>query len=145
LTLTTYLADVNVWVALSLVGHTHHAEARRWFEEEETTAVSFCRVTQAGFLRLLGNPRVMGPNVLNAQAAWAVFDTLSGDPRITFAAEPPNIESHWRDATRHQSVGPNFWTDAYLMAFAAASDMTIVTFDHAFTRQRKARVHLLKP
>lgn len=144
MTLTIYLADVNIWVALSLAGHTHHAEARRWFDEEATIAVSFCRVTQVGFLRLLGNPRVMGPNVLSARAAWTVFDTLSGDTRVTFATEPPDIEAHWRDATRHNFTGPNFWTDAYLTAFAAAADMTIVTFDRALTRQRQARVRLLK-
>lgn len=138
------MADVNVWVAVALIGHAHHASARGWFEEEQTTEVSFCRVTQAGLLRLLNNGKVMGPNVLGPQAAWAVFDTMCSDSRVRFASEPPALEHDWREATRHASTGPNYWTDAYLTAFAAAAGLTLVTFDRALMRQRQARVHLLK-
>ena len=47
-----YLADVNVWVALALVGHVHHFTARAWFEEPETGQILFTRITQMGLLRL---------------------------------------------------------------------------------------------
>ena len=96
--------------------------------------MAFCRVTQAGFLRLLNNARVMGPNVLNARAAWGIYDALRSDGRVRFAAEPTGLEEHWRRATRHTHSGPNFWTEAYLKAFAAEAELTLVTFDQALTR-----------
>ena len=46
-----YLIDVNVWVALALIGHLHHAVAREWFEQIETERLVFCRVTQKGLCR----------------------------------------------------------------------------------------------
>ena len=139
-----YLADVNVWVAFTLVGHTHHAAARQWFEEAKTDEILFCRVTQHGFLRLLTNARVMGANVLGAAQAWSLYDTFLTDSRVRFAAEPPGIEVAWRNATRPEHIGPNFWTDAYLAAFAMTAEVAIVTFDRGFRDHRGVQVRLLR-
>jgi hypothetical protein len=144
LILTNYLADVNVWIALASVGHVHHAVARGWFEERETARIGFCRVTQAGFLRLLNNERMMGPNVLAASEAWRVYDAFYTDSRIRFLAEPASIESYWRSVTRHHRAAPNFWTDAYLSAFATAAGLTLVTFDRGFPRTGAAEIRLLR-
>ena len=143
--MTNFLTDVNVWLALSVAEHVHHRAATEWFEDPETQLTVFCRVTQHALLRLLCNPAVMGNDALTATRAWAVYDGFLDHPRVFLVPEPPGLERHWRDATRHHHTGPNFWTDAYLTAFAAAAGMTLVTFDRAFTRQRQARVHLLKP
>ena len=140
----TYLADVNVWLAMTYVAHVHYPVATAWFDEVSADQAALCRMTQSGLLRLLSNPKVMGVDVLTAADAWTTYDKLRNDVRVTFATEPANIEPHWRDATRYHHTGPNFWTDAYLTAFAAAKDLTLVTFDRAFTRQRQARVRLLK-
>ena len=115
-----------------------------WFADPDTQLAAFCRVTQHGLLRLLSNPKVMGNDALTASRAWLLYDSLLKHPRVFLVPEPGDLEYHWRDATRHQRSGPNFWTDAYLTAFAAAAGMTLVTFDRALTRQRRARVHLLK-
>jgi uncharacterized protein len=140
-----YLPDVNVWVALALVGHVHHSAARAWFEEPETGQILFSRITQMGLLRLLTNRKVMGANVLAATAAWDVYHALCRDDRVRYAAEPPQLEEFWSDATRHHATGPNFWTDAYLAAFAEAGDYTIVTFDRGIRRHRGVSVRLLEP
>ena len=140
-----YLTDVNVWVALALAGHIHHAIARQWFQESETDLILFCRTTQKGFLRLLTNPRVMGQNVLAAKQAWDLYDAFRMDNRVMFAEEPPELETAWRAATRHPHAGPNFWTDAYLAAFAATAGLTVVTFDRGFRRHRGVSVRLLAP
>jgi predicted nucleic acid-binding protein len=50
--LMTCLPDVNVWLALTIAEHVHHAPAKRWFESQEHEQIAFCRVTQMGFLRL---------------------------------------------------------------------------------------------
>ncbi|MSV36162.1 MAG: PIN domain-containing protein [Bryobacterales bacterium] len=143
--MTNFLADVNVWVALTVVEHVHHAAAREWFEEPDTQLAAFCRVTQHGLLRLLSNSKVMGNDALTASRAWNIYDALLEHSRVFLVPEPAELESHWREGTRHHTTGPNFWTDAFLRAFAAAGGYTIVTFDRGFTRQRQARVHLLKP
>ena len=140
----TYLVDVNVWFALSYVAHVHYSMAKSWFEDTEADQSAFCRVTQSGLLRLLTNSRVMGADVLTAAKAWAINDDLCRDMRVIFAPEPPGLEMAWREATKHLHIGPNFWTDAYLAAFAEAGDYTIVTFDRGFLRHRAVDVRLLQ-
>ena len=139
----TYLADVNVWLALAYVAHVHHATAQVWFRTAAEDRVLFCRITQMGLQRLLTNPRVMGEDVLTADGAWSAFDTLMQDDRIGYAAEPQGLDDQWRQQTRGQHSGPNFWTDAYLAAFAAATGWTIVSFDRQFARRKNVPVRLL--
>lgn len=140
----TYLADVNVRVALAVVDHTHHVAAMEWLEKSDADDIAFCRVTQNGFLRLLTNRRVLGDDVLTAPRAWDVYDMLRRNSRVVFASEPHGLETAWREATRHSHTGPNFWTDAYLTAFAFAKEYTLVTFDRALARQRRAHIRLLE-
>jgi toxin-antitoxin system PIN domain toxin len=141
----TYLADVNVWFALVYVAHVHYSIATAWFEAVAADQTAMCRITQSGLLRLLTNPKAMGPDVLTAAEAWTTYDKLRSDVRVTFAAEPSGLEIAWRAMTRQPHAGPNFWTDAYLSAFAQAGDYTVVTFDRGFTRHRRTRVRLLEP
>jgi uncharacterized protein len=137
-----YLVDVNVWIAISTPGHVHHADALAWFENASDDRLLFCRVTQMGFLRLITNHRVMGVSVLSPAEAWTVFDELMKDARIGFVDEPRNIEAPWREQTRHRT-GANFWTDAYLAAFAAVADYTIVSFDRQFAQRKDVAVRVL--
>lgn len=141
-----FLVDVNVWIAIALAGHVHREAARSWFYGPAAavgTKLYFCRVTQKGFLRLLTNEKVMSANALKTAGAWQYYDSLVEDDRIGFAQEPPALEGEWRDATERHNAGANFWTDAYLAAFASASGLTIVTFDRAFPHYRGTRVKLL--
>jgi len=139
-----YLADLNVWVALALAGHVHHGAARIWFEEPQTRPLHFCRITQLGLLRLLTNRKVMGANVLAGTAAWDVYNAFGKDSRVRYAAEPLRLEEFWRDASRQHPASANFWTDAYLAAFASAAGLTVVTFDRGFTRHRRTHIRLLE-
>jgi len=75
----TCLPDVNVWIALTVAEHVHHAVAKQWFESSEEGQIAFCRVTQMGFLRLLTNPRVMAGQALTPDRAWNVLDALFRD------------------------------------------------------------------
>jgi toxin-antitoxin system PIN domain toxin len=86
-----YLADVNVWIALAVVGHMHHSVALAWFEEPQTGQILFSRVTQMGFLRLLTNREVMGPNILTPADAWRVYASLCDDDRVG-VRPPDNLE-----------------------------------------------------
>ena len=135
--------DVNVWIALAVAEHAHHAAARKWFDGHEGSMIAFCRVTGMGLLRLLTNPHVMGGDVLTSAQAWKVLDSFRQDSRIVFSSEPPELESHWRHLSGKGVSGPNHWTDAYLAAFAIASNYTLVTLDRALSRRKEAARHVL--
>lgn len=132
----TCLPDVNVWLALTVAEHVHHRAALGWYERSSRAQLTWVRVTQMGFLRLLTNPKVMGKDVLAAAAAWRIWNRWSEDPRVIWSVEPPSLDIHWRKATHSARTGANFWTDAYLCAFAAAAGFGLVTFDRGMARTK---------
>lgn len=134
MTKTLLLPDVNVWVALSFSSHVHHLSANAWFKSLSNESLFFCRMTQQGFLRLATNAKVLPTTAVSLKRAWQLYDTILTDPRITFTAEPPNLESQWRSFTQGNTFSPNVWNDAYLAAFSVAGNYELVTFDKGFAR-----------
>ena len=65
--------DVNVWIALAVAEHTHHAAAQKWLDTGEGSVV-FCRVTQMGLLRLLTNQSALGSDTFSTANAWGAFE-----------------------------------------------------------------------
>jgi len=123
--------------------HVHHFVANDWFESlEPDVRLCFCRLTQLGFLRLLTAEAVMGERVMHQADAWAVYDRLLADDRIDFVEEPPGLERRFRVLTRSRQASPKVWADAYLAAFAEASQLTLVTFDAAFRGKVKPLILL---
>ena len=124
--------DVNVWVALTYQGHVHHSAAKGWFGSLQADArLFFCRVTQLGLLRLLTTEAVMGDEVMSQTSAWEAYDRWFEDSRVAFLAEPPAVEHAFRAMSRLRRSAAKDWADSYLAAFAAVSDLTVVTFDQA--------------
>ncbi len=130
--LTTYLPDVNVWLALASRRHTHAPSANEWLTGIEYEHIAFCRITQMSLLRLLTNPKVMGIDVIDRAQAWEVYNKIQRDPRVSFLNEPAGIEDAWRLITQSPSSAPGDWTDAYLLSFARVLNLTLVSFDQAF-------------
>lgn len=125
--------DINVWVALSYDRHVHHLTARQWFDALAPMArLFFCRLTQLGLLRLLSSPAVMGADSARSQLeAWKAYDIWLQDERIDFLEEPSGLEAQFRAFTRSPHASPKDWADSYLLAFASAADLRLVSFDHA--------------
>lgn len=143
------LPDTNLWLALALSKHTHHAVARRWLDaENQPDSIGFCRSTQQAFLRLLTTSAVMslyGNAPLSNRDAWAAFEAFIDDDRIVVQAEPPGLTAVWkRLAALRRTSSPKLWMDAYLAAFAIASGAQIVTTDQAFTQFSGVDVLVLK-
>lgn len=138
--------DINVWVALTLHSHFHHEIARAWFESLDTqddARLCFCRVTQLSFLRLITTEAVMGQDeVLSQRQAWDVYDRWFADSRVFFLDEPASIENAFRGISRQSRPAAKDWADSYLLAFAQAADLSLVTFDHAL-KQKNHSVLLL--
>jgi hypothetical protein len=121
----------------------HHPVARDWFDSLPAgVRFCFCRFTQLGLLRLLTAEAVMGDEVMNQPEAWAAYDRWCGDDRVRFLEEPPDLERRFRVRTRLKHAAPKAWADAYLAAFAEASQLTLVTFDRAFRGRAKPVVLL---
>jgi uncharacterized protein len=138
------LPDVNVWIAAVSDRHEHHATVRQWFDST-SAPISFCRVTQMAFLRLLTNPKVMGEDILAPAEAIAVYRQLLADERVRFAPEPPNVENAWLSLMNISAASGSTWTDAYLAAFAIEADSRLISFDRGVRRWPRLAFELLMP
>lgn len=138
-----YLADVNVWAALTSDKHVHHLTAKNWLQGVGMEQIAFCRITQLGFLRILTNSHVMNDDVLDPIHAWQVYDELCADPQIIYLPEQAGFNEFWRRIGDQVVGGSNAWTDAYLGAFAEHADATVVTFDRRFKAVGNCDVLLL--
>jgi predicted nucleic acid-binding protein len=74
------LPDVNIWLALTLAGHSHHTAARAWLDAQEPLASIFLsRAMQQGLVRLLTTAEVLAayeiPALTNREA-WAVVESF---------------------------------------------------------------------
>ena len=103
----------------------------------------FCRITQLGLLRLLCNETVMGSQRQTAQQAYASYNQLLAQSIIDFAPEPNGLEARLLAYCELGRSSKNFWTDAYLAAFASAGAMSLATFDRGFQRFPDLELQLL--
>lgn len=128
---TLNFLDSNVWLALIWSRHVHSERARSWFAGAAEQQFFFCRFTQLTVLRLLTTESVMAKDAKTMAEAWALWDRVWADPRITFLSEPDHLEKEFRSRSKISSRSPKLWADAYLLAFAAASGLKFITFDRA--------------
>lgn len=123
--------DANVWLALCVSRHSHAERARLWFENAGNQKFFLCRFTQVAVLRLLTTEGVMGADTETMAGAWKLLDQIQADDRIEFLLEPEGLDHEFRARSRLSSRSPKVWGDAYLLAFAAAAGLRLVTFDRA--------------
>jgi len=85
----------------------------------------------------------MAGSPLSAAQAWNVRDNILSDPKVTMVKESDEFDKQWRRTARAGNIGPNFWTDAYLVSRCVASACTLVTFDRALASKQGCSLHLL--
>lgn len=143
------LPDVNIWLALAVSGHSHHAVARKWLDGQSSLGtICFCRATQQGLMRLLTTKAVLAPYgivPLTNRAAWGISEQFLADDRIAFAAEPAGVEATWKALAARETVSPKHWMDGWLAAFAIQSGRQLVTLDKAFAQFEGLDAHILHP
>jgi len=93
-------------------------------------------------LRHLTNAKIIGQFVQTQMQAWKNYDLLAGDGRVVFLNEPPKLESELRSLTQSGSPSRAVWTDAYVAAFAIASQCQ--TCDRGFERFGTLNLLVLK-
>jgi hypothetical protein len=131
---TSCFPDINVWLALAVERHQFHRVAARWWDQDESAAIGFCRFTQIGLVRLLSSAAAMTGRPLTNQQAWQVYEGFLQDIRVALFPEPAAVEALFREQAAVPQPAPRLWGDGYLAAHAAASNATLVTFDRAFAR-----------
>jgi uncharacterized protein len=148
------LPDINVWLALAVQEHPHHAAAKRYWDgvQQDMQAtptiapqkIYFCRTTMLGLVRLLCQAKVVGEGALSLQAAWAVYQSFRALPMIDLLPEPADCDIQIAALLSAQAALPTrLWTDAYLAALAHSSGARLVTFDRDFERFGMNRLLML--
>jgi len=84
----------------------------------------------------------MGDEVCTQVEAWAIYDRMLKNDSVSLLDEPPDLDRRFRALTRSRQASPKAWADAYLAAFAEASQVTLVTFDHSFRGKVKPLILL---
>lgn len=129
------LPDINVWLALAVEEHPHHAIASQYWAQVQGAAGTlwFCRVTMLGLVRLLCQPKVVGEGALGLATAWALYQRFRAIASVRLVGEPDDCDRHLAElVTAAAPLPPRLWTDAYLAALCQASGLRLVTFDADF-------------
>ena len=127
------LLDVNVWLALAIEEHPHHAAAVRYWSCHTSTTRLFCRMSALSLVRLLIHPRLMSGKPLTLPKAWLVYRRFAALPGVGHVVEPEGLDTRL-DALVTPKLPPRLFTDAYFAALAQSAGLRLVTFDKDFER-----------
>jgi uncharacterized protein len=119
----TVLLDANVFIALLVDDHIHHAAAENWFAGVQGNFAT-CPVTQGSLLRLLLREGQ------SAAAARAVLSQAAANPRHEFWPD----DLAYTDVPTAGIVGHRQVTDAYLAQLARSREARLATFDQAMAK-----------
>ena len=119
------LLDVNALVALAWDTHVHHEAMAVWFDER-TGPWATCPVSEAGFVRISSNPKVLA-GALSADEARSVLAELREIGEHRFLVSDVSMT----DADVPRIVGHRQVTDALLLTVARRAGVPLVTFDGA--------------
>ena len=121
------LLDVNALVALAWDTHVHHEAMSEWFDGR-TGPWATCPVSEAGFVRISSNPRVI-VGALSVDESRSVLRDLREVGEHRFLINDVSMA----DADTPRMVGHRQVTDALLLTVARRAGMPLVTFDAAIT------------
>ncbi len=123
------LLDINVLVALFDADHVHHDLAHDWFADHHEQGWATCPLTEAGFIRVVSNPKYQSDAVRPAVAADQLR-MFCGSRHHRFWPVSLSIKDDSRLALAH-ARGHAQMTDVYLLALAKEMNGTLATFDRA--------------
>lgn len=128
--MTTYLLDVNVLVALSVPTHLHHPSATEWFDDADFTWAT-TPLTEAGYVRLMTNPQVIGFSVSPSQAVNGLHE-LREEPGFRFLPDSTSLANAVIDLG--PLAGTKQVSDYHLVNLVAQNGMRLATFDGSLLR-----------
>lgn len=122
------LLDVNALVALAWDTHVHHEAVAAWFDRRSGPWAT-CPVTEAGFVRISSNPKVLA-GALGVDEARGVLRDLRAVGEHRFLVNDVSLVG----ADAPPIVGHRQVTDAVLLTVARRAGVTLVTFDAALAK-----------
>ena len=141
----TPLLDVNMLVALAWPTHVHHAEAISWFSDHLPAPWATASVTQAGFVRVSSNRKVLVDARSPAEAAAVLRALTELDGHVLWTDDLDLVRAP--GMMLDSLSGYRQVTDAHLLALAIRHDGRLVTFDRAVANLADPpdRVTVLRP
>ena len=123
--MTAVLLDVNLLIALAWPNHIHHRLATHWFRQDSSRPFATCPITEAGFVRLSMNSRVVGEAASFQQATHFLAEYCKSPDHVFWS---PDVDvasaTNGLDVSGHRQV-----TDAYLLAVAQLKGGRLATLD----------------
>lgn len=121
------LLDVNVLVALAWPNHVHHRAAHCWFTAYRDHGWATCPVSQAGFVRVSSNQRVL-PTAKTPIEALQLLDRMVTLPGHQFLPDEVDFTEN-RFVDRERLFGYRQITDVHLLSIALSNHAGLATFD----------------
>ena len=84
----------------------------------------------------------MGIDVATQAEAWRIYDLFYRNGMTFFADEPKALEERFRARSGREESSTKEWADAYLIAFAEAANLRLVTFDKAMAGKLRGTILL---
>jgi toxin-antitoxin system PIN domain toxin len=124
-----YLLDVNALIALVREDHVAHKRTKHWFQHSAARNWATCTLTQAGFVRIISNPRFLehAPDISEALDMLRVITELPG--HRFWAADVNFIEAV--EPIQERLFGHQQVTDAYLLGLTVKKKGKLATLDRA--------------
>lgn len=123
------LLDVNVLVALFDPDHVHHDLAHDWFADHRREGWATCDVTEAGFVRVVSNPRYQ-PDAPRPASAVDRLRKFCDSGHHRFWNETVSLRDQ-RLFELGAARGHRQITDVYLLGLARRVGGTLATFDRS--------------
>jgi len=118
---------VNVLVALAWPNHIHHRQAVGWFVENRDAGWATCPITEAGFVRVSSNARVL-PEARTPSEARTLMAALRTKGTHHFWEDDVSVIDDpcgvFEGVVGHRQV-----TDAHLLTLAIRRGGALATFD----------------
>jgi toxin-antitoxin system PIN domain toxin len=124
---SAYLLDTNLLIALAWPQHVHHAKAHEWFQGVGHRGWATCPVTQAAFIRISSNPKIIAAAV-TPRAALQVLQKIVAIAGHRFWVDDV-APAEAKIFTSAALVGHRQVTDAYLVALVQHHKGRLATFD----------------
>lgn len=121
------MLDVNVLIALAWPNHLHHRAAHAWYAANKVNGWATCLLTQAGFVRVSSNRRVL-PGAKTPAEAFQALAAMTRLPEHVFLSGDFDL-SQTPYVYRDRILGYQQVSDAVLLAIALSANARVATFD----------------
>lgn len=134
------LVDTNVLLYAVDEGSPHHAVARRWLEEQLSSAETFAFswAVLLAFVRLATNPRIF-ESPLSTEAAFDLVDSWLAQPATTVVHPLDRHHQLLRELLAPLGTAGNLTSDAHLAALAIEHGAELCSADSDFMRFPRVR------